>query len=83
MEMFVVLRDFLVKNRLAKIDQLDDEERSLLESGIIDSLAIFELTEFIEKTYEIQVDADDLIPENFDSLKAIRSYIDKKSNSKE
>ena len=71
MEIIGTLRDFLVENRLVKNDQIVDDGQSLLESGIIDSLAIFELTGFIEKKYNIQIDADDLIRKTSIPLKQL------------
>ena len=51
---------------------------SLLERGIIDSLGVLTLVAFLEETYEIKIDEDDLMPENFDSLGAITSYVSSK-----
>ncbi len=62
-------------------DSLKDEfdglshDDSLLELGIIDSVKMMELIEFLEKTYGISVDDDDLYPENFDSLNAIVEFV--------
>jgi acyl carrier protein len=72
------LRDFLINNGLVKKGQTVDEHASLLEGGIIDSLAIIEITAHIERTYAVRVDEKDLVPENFDSLAAMKSYIEKK-----
>lgn len=69
------LRSFLVDNHLIPRDNSIVETDSLFESGIIDSLAIFELTTFIESRYGCRVDEDDLVPENFDSLVAISAYV--------
>ncbi len=51
---------------------------SLLELGIIDSVKMMELIDFLEKTYGISIDDDDLYPENFDSLNAIVEFIKSK-----
>lgn len=50
-------------------------EASLLEQGIIDSSGVLELVGYIESTYEIQVLDEEIVPENFDSIKRIESYI--------
>jgi len=57
----------------------DDE--SLLASGVIDSLVVLELTTYIQLKYDFQIDEDDLIPQNFDSLMAMSSYIESKTKS--
>ena len=51
---------------------------SFLEKGIIDSTGILELVNFIEEEYHIEVDDEELIPENLDSIKNIVSYLERK-----
>lgn len=72
------LKNFLVKARLIKSSQRIDENESLIESGIIDSLGIVELIEYMEDTYGIVVGEEDLVPENFDTLAAIQALISKR-----
>jgi acyl carrier protein len=69
------VRNFLVKARLIKSDLALDETESLIEGGIIDSLGLVEIIGYIENTYDIVVGEDDLVPENFDTLAAIQSFI--------
>lgn len=53
-------------------------ETSFLESGIIDSTGILELITFLEETYRIKVEDDELIPENLDSLEKIHDFLERK-----
>lgn len=46
-------------------------DENLLESGILDSLGIMKLLEYLERTFSIRVNEEDLLPENFESIKAI------------
>ncbi|NIS75870.1 MAG: acyl carrier protein [Deltaproteobacteria bacterium] len=73
------IKQFLIDQRLVKGNSDIGEEDSLLEGEIIDSLGILELTVFIEARYGIKVDAHDLVPENFDSLAAIKNYVTSKT----
>jgi acyl carrier protein len=64
---------------------LTDEDRvleseSLLEKGVIDSGAMVELVTFIEQTFEVHIDDEELMPENFDSLAAIGAFLISKQN---
>lgn len=77
------LKSFLERSRRVRRDQLVNEDDSLLGRGIIDSLAIMELTAFIETTFGIKIGDSDLVPENFDSLSAIKRYIEAKLLGKE
>lgn len=65
---------FLDKKFIKSLQDLDNED-SLLEKGVIDSVAMLELVSFLEKKYEIKVEDDELMPENFDTLKSIEEYI--------
>jgi acyl carrier protein len=48
---------------------------SLLEAGVIDSTGVLELIEFLESRFDLEVPDVDLVPENFDSIGAITSYV--------
>ncbi len=50
----------------------------LIESGIIDSLGIMKLIGFLEDNLSVQVDDMELVPENFSSIDAITSLVEKK-----
>lgn len=72
------LRKFLYDDKLkSEFKNLTDED-SLLEMGIIDSVKMLELIEYIEINFGIQVDEDDMVPEHFDSISAIVRYIQKR-----
>ena len=72
------LIDFLYDESLKDEFQYLDHDDSLLELGIVDSVKMLDLIGFIEDTFEIKVDEEDLYPENFDSLNAIEEYIESK-----
>jgi len=51
----------------------------LIEDGIIDSMGIMLLLDFLEAKYAVQIDGDELLPENFATLAAITSLVEKKT----
>jgi acyl carrier protein len=53
-------------------------EASLLDAGIIDSTGVLELVSFLETTFGIQVQDDEMLPENLDSIRAITRYVSRK-----
>jgi len=57
---------------------LNDDD-SFLERGIIDSTGVLELVSFIEDTFNIKVEDEELVPDNLDSLDKLISYIKKKT----
>ena len=61
-------------------DERFQEDTSFIENGIVDSLGMLELVEFIESTYHIRVEDDEFIPDNLDSLNKLATFLDRKSN---
>lgn len=54
-----------------------DSEKSLVENGIFDSLEIMQIVVGIEEKFDIEIEPDDIIPENFDSVDAMLRLIEK------
>jgi acyl carrier protein len=53
---------------LAKQRQLSEEDQ-MLESGLVDSLGVMEIVEFLEQEFNVSVLDEELKEENFASLK--------------
>ena len=68
-----MIRDFIVSKLLTGRAIADDE--NLLLSGLIDSLGVFELVAFLEKTFSIAVPLDEVVLENFTSVATIEAYV--------
>ena len=65
-----------IRTELIYDDEKDfDENTNLIERGIIDSMSLVRLISFIEENYEIQVQDEDIVPENFSSLNKISNFI--------
>lgn len=77
-----IIKDFLVKNVISDGDKIDlGYEDSLIETGIIDSLAIVKIIAFLEGEFKIIIGDDDILAENFESIKSMSVFIDmRKSN---
>ena len=72
------VKEFFVDNFMAEMDSVADSD-SFLENGIIDSTGVLELVLFLEETYNIKVEDDEIIPENLDSLENIAIYVTSKN----
>ncbi len=73
------VREFIVDNfLLGEEDEDFTNNRSFLESGVIDSMGILELITFVEDTYEMDIADDELIPENLDSVDRVTKFIQSK-----
>jgi acyl carrier protein len=56
-----------------------DNETFLLQSGIVDSLGILELVAFVENEFAITISDDELMPENFQNISMMTSFIASKA----
>jgi len=75
------LREYIIGNFLfGATDKSFQDDDSFLENGIIDSTGILELVSYLEEHFEFEVLDEELVPDNFDSLKKLVSYIDSKKN---
>lgn len=70
------IRRFVLRS--VNIAELDDDD-DLFESGLVNSLFAVQLMTFIEKTFAIEVDADDLDIRNFKSLNAATQFVVRKN----
>jgi len=53
------------------------EETPLLEQGLLDSLGLMTLVAFLERRYKLVVPEEQITPDNFRNLAAIRGLIDR------
>ncbi|MCA9932731.1 MAG: acyl carrier protein [Ardenticatenaceae bacterium] len=65
------IKDELLRGRKGDLKAVDD----LLSNGIIDSLGILQMVAFIEERFNIQVPDEDVVFENFQSVKALSDYL--------
>lgn len=59
-------------------DILGYKGKNMVEDGIIDSLEIMEIVAAAESEFHIEMEADDIVPENFADIEAIIQLIEKK-----
>jgi acyl carrier protein len=76
------IRNFLTETfLLGRPDALRDN--AILLGGVIDSTGAVELIMFLQQRFSITVEDDEVAtPENFDSLKNVVSFVDRKLRGK-
>ena len=79
MDIKETIRAFILNYFLAgdKSRTVGDED-SFLENGLIDSTGVLELVAFIEETFDIRIEDEELIPENLDTTNRLITYIQSK-----
>lgn len=73
------IRQYILSNLLFTDDEsaLQDNE-SFLDGGIIDSTGVMEIILFIEDTFGIKVNDDEMLPANLDSVDNLVAFITRK-----
>ncbi|MBN2090666.1 acyl carrier protein [candidate division KSB1 bacterium] len=74
------VRNFVVDTFLFGDGANLQDDTSFLENGIIDSTGILELITFLEETYQISIQDNELVPDNLDTLKKVEQFLTKKIN---
>jgi len=75
------IRAFIFENFLFDAeDNALKNDASFLEQGIIDSTGVLELVEWLEEEFDIQIEDEELVPENLDSIEQIAAFIQRKKS---
>jgi acyl carrier protein len=73
------IRDFITKNFLfGSSDSVLADSDSFLDKGIIDSTGMLELVAFLEESFGVRVEDEELVPENLDSVDRLAGFITRK-----
>ena len=69
------VRAFVLEYAAGKgLTELKDDE-PLLTTNIIDSLGSFRMIAFLEETFPLTIEDTDMVPENFQTLNDIESFV--------
>ncbi|MDD3278779.1 MAG: phosphopantetheine-binding protein [Lachnospiraceae bacterium] len=52
-----------------------EKEKALIDDRLLDSFAVISLIGELEETFEIQIEASQIIPDNFNSVEAMEAMI--------
>lgn len=55
-----------------------DGNYDLVENGFLDSLGMIDLINHLEQVYQVEFDDQDFVPENFSSVNALVSFLERK-----
>lgn len=73
------IRDFIADTFPSEHDiQTLPAQQSLFDSGVIDSIAVLTIVVWLEETFDIIVDDDDVVPENIDGIANLTAYVVRK-----
>tara|TARA_R110002073_G_scaffold72537_1_gene177535 strand:- start:544059 stop:544313 length:255 start_codon:yes stop_codon:yes gene_type:complete len=71
------VKKHIVEAALIDADKLDDNTL-IFDAGLLDSMGLLFLIEFLKETYNVEVSDDELNPKNFESINNIVSFVSAK-----
>jgi acyl carrier protein len=79
MTMKKIIRRYIMENLLFTEDEsILQDSGSFLDGGIIDSTGVMEIILFIEETFGIKVDDNEMLPANLDSVDNLAAFVQRK-----
>jgi acyl carrier protein len=73
-----VIREYLV----SADDPVDAEDleasMNLLDDGVLDSLRLMRLIQFISERFSVELQPDEVVPQNFRTLDTVAALVDRK-----
>ena len=73
------IRDYVARNLLySETGFTYGDDTSFLQQGIIDSLGVMELVAFVQKTFGVHVDQQDVTTAHFDSVEKLAAFVRRK-----
>ena len=71
------VRTYLKEASLSNSDNIKDDTL-IFDSGILDSMGLLFLIEFLNEKFEISIEDEELLPENFETVNSITEFVQKK-----
>jgi acyl carrier protein len=75
-------RAYIVDNILFGDGERLEDDVSLQKSGILDSTGFLEIITFIEERFGVNVADSEVVPENFETLRKISEFVERKINGR-
>jgi acyl carrier protein len=76
MDVKALIREYVSHNLLFSDNGFEyHDDDSFLQEGIVDSVGVLELVLFVEETFGISVDDQEVTPDNFDSVSKLANFI--------
>lgn len=76
------IEEFVVESLLFGQADMLTPGASLLEQRIVDSTGILEIVAFIEESFGVKVEDEELVPDNFDTIFRIAAFVTRKKQAR-
>lgn len=82
MEVAGRIRKFITEEVVVDDGSVARSDDAPLLNGALDSLGLMNLVSFIEEEFGIEVDDQELVPDNFETVSKIEGYVNRKIQAK-
>ncbi|WAC64097.1 acyl carrier protein [Pseudoxanthomonas sp. SL93] len=72
------VRQYIQDNFLMGTAEAYADDASFMDAQLLDSTGFLELVQFLEETYGIKVEDEEMMPDNLDSLDAVARFVSRK-----
>jgi acyl carrier protein len=72
------IREFVTSNFFVQDASSLTDSASLLDLGVVDSTGVLEIIGFLESTFGLAVEDDEIVPDNLDSIDRITAFVTRK-----
>ena len=77
------VRDFVTSNFFVSDAARLTDGASLLDLGVVDSTGVLEIIGFLEQSFGLSVEDDEIVPANLDSIDRITAFVGRKLGAPE
>jgi acyl carrier protein len=71
------IKDYIIKSTLSDTKNIEDDTL-IFETGLLDSMGLLFLIEFLMEEFDVEVTDEELLPSNFESINNIIHFIENK-----
>jgi acyl carrier protein len=82
MDISAALIDYIQKDLAIGRSKPIRPDENLFSTGVLDSIAVMQLVVFIEERFGVKVPDEDVALENFQSVSAIASYLERRRDGR-
>lgn len=71
------IRDYILESTFDDVKKITDDTL-IFEEGVLDSMGLLFLIEFLKEEFNITTNDEELVPENFQSINSIMAFMENK-----
>ena len=73
------IRAFIMEQFPLALEKQISDDDSLLHDGLIDSMGTLDVVMFLEESFQIELDDEDLVMDNFASINSLAEFVHSKT----